>query len=148
MGHSSSGRDRTRTLRFCLILMIVLATGCAHLSAFDGEQMYSLASNATKLSAAVEATVRYEKPPEDVGDDQLIALATKEDPGLRKPFEEYVVRTHREAGHSVVLVCTKDGKIGLLEDAGCTAVLDSHLWRDKPQSPCEFSLSPAKLCRN
>jgi hypothetical protein len=46
----------------------------------DSEEMYVKASALTKLSAAVESTVRYKNPPPDLGDSELLELATRHDP--------------------------------------------------------------------
>jgi hypothetical protein len=52
----------------------------------------------------------------------------------------------RQDGHAVVLVCDKDGKIGLLEDAGCSSEMDRHLWRENPPEPCEFTVKAQEAC--
>jgi hypothetical protein len=109
--------------------------------------MLILGSALTKLSTAVESTVRYKHPAEELTDAQLLVLSTKHDPSLFEPFVKYTVRVQRRDRHAVVLVCTKDGGHGLLEDAGCTAVLDRHLWEGKATRPCEFTLNVEDVCK-
>jgi hypothetical protein len=48
----------------------------------DSEEMYIKDSALTKLSAAVESTIRYKNPAPDLSDSELLALATKHDPIL------------------------------------------------------------------
>ena len=48
----------------------------------DREEMYIKASALTKLSAAVESTVRYKNPPPGLNDRELLTLATRHDPAL------------------------------------------------------------------
>lgn len=110
------------------------------------EKMYELSAALTKLSRAVESAVRYGGAPESLSDEELVVLATKKQPGLREPFAAYKLRISRQAGHVVVLVCTQDGRIGLLEDAGCSAKLDEPLWKASPPRPCQFTLSVTKAC--
>jgi len=109
--------------------------------------MYVLGSALTKLSASVEATVRYEDPPQGINDKELLALSTKHDPGLMESFADYTLRVSRQDGHAVVLVCDKDGKIGLLEDAGCSSEMDKHLWKEDPPKPCEFTITVRDVCQ-
>jgi hypothetical protein len=52
----------------------------------------------------------------------------------------------RQDGHAVVLVCDKDGKVGLLEDAGCSSEMDKHLWKMDPLRPCEFTVKAKEVC--
>jgi len=120
-------------------------TGCVSASPFgDAENMYIKASALTKLSAAVEATVRYESPPEDLSDKELLHLATKHDPSLLSPFEGYTLKVNRANRHAVVLVCSEDGVRGLLEDVGCSSEMDKYLWETK--NPCTFSISASEMC--
>jgi hypothetical protein len=108
--------------------------------------MYTLGAALRKVSDSVEATVRYENPPVGIGDAELLAMATKHDPGLLVPFAEYKVRVMREEGHAILLVCDKEGKIGLLEDAGCSSPMDKHLWNEDPPKPCDFTINIATVC--
>ena len=129
-------------------LLLALAAGCAPLTQTqrpDREEMYIKASALTKLSAAVESTVRYKNPPSGLSDWQLLTLATRHDPALLDNFKGYRVRVLRQARHSVVLVCDTSGTRALLEDAGCTGPMDRHRWMGKPE-PCEFTTNIAEVC--
>jgi len=94
----------------------------------------------------VEATVRYEDPPQGISDKELLDLSTKHDPGLMEPFADYTLRVSREDAHAVVLVCDKDEKTGLLEDAGCSSEMDRHLWKENPPMPCDFTVKAKDVC--
>ena len=127
-------------------VIISFLTGCtSSLKRPDPEEMYSKASALTKLSAAVESTVRYKNPPSQLGENELLVLATRHDPVLLENFKNYKVRVLREARHSVVLVCDASGTHALLEDAGCTGPMDRERWKDKPE-PCEFSIDTRTVC--
>lgn len=127
-------------------LSTILVTGCATAGpTVDSESMYITASALTKLTASVESTVRYKNPPNDISDEDLLILATEHDPSLLVPFSRHLVRVLREDRHAVVLVCSEDGSSGLLEDIGCTAAMDKHLWQIEG-SGCEFTTSPASAC--
>ncbi len=89
--------------------------------------------------------MRYKKPPEKIKDSDLLKLACKRDPKLLEPFKKYTVKVHKENRHAIVLVCTPNGKQGLLEDAGCTAKMDKHLW--KSSVACKFTLKVKDVCK-
>ena len=128
-------------------LVISMSTGCCTMvQAANSDKMYVLGSALTKLSASVESTVRYNNPPEGISDAELLTLSTKHDPGLMELFTDYTVRVSRQDRHAVVLVCDKQGKIGLLEDAGCSSEMDRHLWKEHPPKPCEFTLKVKEVC--
>lgn len=99
----------------------------------------------TKLSASIESTVSYKNPPANIDDSELLKLATEHEPMLLKPFENYMIRILKDNRHAVVLVCSKNGTYGLLEDAGCSAPLDKHLWQ-MPKTPCDFTFSIKDVC--
>lgn len=127
------------------ILFTCLLTGCAAVNHKDAsEDMYIKASALTKLSSAVEATVRYEQPSPNLTDDELLKLSVEADPAQLEPFAGYVLKVNRDFNHAIVLVCNSDGTQGMLEDAGCTAALDKHLWQQK--ASCEFTLSSDIVC--
>lgn len=134
---------RTKIILF--VIAFTFVAGC-RVSGADEEEMYRLASALTKLSAAVEATVRYEEPPPGTGEQELLRLATQHDPSLLRPFENYFVRAVSRDRHAIVLLCTKDKTRGLIEDAGCSAKLDAHLWQANPPKACEFTIKVEQTC--
>ncbi|SFN46646.1 hypothetical protein [Nitrosospira briensis] len=111
----------------------------------NSEEMYIKASALTKLSAAVESTVRYKNPPLELSESELLTLATRHDPVLLENFKDYKVRVLRQERHSVVLVCDASGSRALLEDAGCSGRMDRERWMGKPES-CEFSIDAKEVC--
>lgn len=133
--------------------ILASAVACFALSACFGtvpvraERMQQLGSALTKLSTAVEATVRYEASSTTLSDTELLQMATQHDPGLLAPFADYLLRVQRTDRHVLLLVCTKSGDTGLLEDAGCTTPMDQHLWSASPPAQCSFTLSIPDICR-
>lgn len=109
----------------------------------NSEEMYVKASALTKLSAAVESTVRYKNPP-DLGDSELLELATRHDPVLLENFQGYKLRVLRQERHSVVLVCDATGTRALLEDTGCSGPMDRERWVNT--EACEFSIDTKQVC--
>lgn len=129
-----------------VVLVLSFLTGCTSSQRrVDSEEMYIKASALTKLSAAVESTVRYKNPPPELGESELLTLATRHDPILLENFKSYKVRVLRNDRHSVVLVCDATGTHALLEDAGCSGPMDRHRWMGKPE-PCEFSIDTKVVC--
>lgn len=132
--------------KLLLVVITIAATACHVGSATDeSESMYQLASPLTKLSSAVESTCFYKNPPPGAADHTLLGLATAHDVTLLEPFVDFKLRAECKQQHGFVLVCSKDGDRGLLEDAGCSGKLDGHLWKDHKKS-CEFTLSVQASC--
>ncbi|MBA2658608.1 MAG: hypothetical protein H0U72_03350 [Nitrosospira sp.] len=129
-----------------LIVSITFSAGCiSSQERPDSEEMYIKASALTKLSAAVESTVRYKNPPAELSEGELLVLATRHNPVLLENFRDYKLRVLRQERHSVVLVCDASGTHALLEDTGCTGPMDKHRWMGKSQ-PCEFSIDTRAVC--
>jgi hypothetical protein len=134
-----------RILR-ALAALLALA-GCASpRTAPDAETMLVQASALTKLAAAAESAVRYKHAPENLADRALLQWATAHDPALLAPFSRYTLKVLRRDRHAIVLVCGEAGSVALLEDAGCSARLDSQRWRETPGAPCAFTLAPSTVC--
>jgi hypothetical protein len=134
------------TAAIAISITISLLGGCAASQRGpNSEEMYVKASALTKLSAAVESTVRYKSPPPDLGDGELLELATRHDPVLLENFRGYKLRVLRQERHSVVLVCDAAGTRALLEDAGCSGPMDRERWMGKAKA-CEFSIDTEQVC--
>jgi hypothetical protein len=127
-----------------ITLGVLLLASCA--TQPNEREMNHLASALTKVSAAVDVTVRHRVPAQTLSDSELLLAATGHNNQLMKPFEGMTVRVLRNGRDSAVLVCQTRGK-ALLEDAGCTAKLDVHRWREPGRSDrCEFTLDVLNVC--
>ena len=131
-------------------LLVYLALAASLLAACalrpSEREMNYLASALTKVSAAVDATVRFRPPPTAASEAEMLQASTAHDPGLLKPFADYTLRVQRSGRASVVLVCDRAAKTALLEDAGCTAKLDEHRWSAATAQRCEFTLDLSTVC--
>ena len=130
------------------VLAIALA-GCASVATgqtYGEEEMLISAAAVTKISAAAEASLIYGEPSETLSDAEFLTQSVAHDPGLLAPLSAYQVKAMRQSGHTAILMCSQDGAIALLEDAGCTAAMDRHHWRDDPKSPCVFTMDLAQVC--
>lgn len=139
---------KTRSVvgRAVSILSILFLISCAHVQASEDEKMLTLGAALRNLCLVVEDTVKYENLPEGISDAELLARATGHDPGLLTPFTEYSIKPLIQDNSAILLVCSKDMKIGLLEDACCSYQLDKHLWKEKPPKPCRISLEIRQVC--
>lgn len=136
----------TGLLLAILVLPSCFATGNPIAEQPDAEEMMVMASRLTKLSAAVESTVRYKNPPANLDENELLQLSVRHDPQLLENFTGFKVRVLSQDRHAIVLVCTKEADRSLLEDAGCTSAMDKHHWRDSPQSACNFTMDTETDC--
>jgi hypothetical protein len=131
---------------FLSILMTFFISGCTCYHTNSNETMRPLASALTKLSSETEALVRYGNPPAAT-EEELLKLATKNDPGFLDTFKGYTLHALPQGRHVIILLCTEDRKRGLIEDLGCTASLDRNLWKEDAAMPCEFTLSVELGCQ-
>ena len=132
----------------CVIVFAVL-TACTtpvRAQALDDESLLVVASALNKVAAAVESAVRFKGAPEMLSEEELKRFATQHDPAMLEPLLEFLVRARRVGMYSSVLVCTRDGRIGLMEDTGCTARLDARFWDRSPRLACEFQLEIGSIC--
>lgn len=127
-----------------ILAVPILAAGCA--APPPDRQLFATASALTKLSSSVEATVLFRNPPPTATDRELLRLSTADNPELLRAFEPFSVRVLKHAQGVVVLVCDREGRTALLEDASCTARLDRHHWRDAAGAACDFTLKMPEVC--
>ena len=134
-----------KRILFLVLIVTVGLSACAHASK---NEMYELASALLKVTAATESAVRYKDAPSELRDYELLQFATKHDPSLVAPLKGYTIKATSVATdkgrRAILLVCNKKGTQALLEDAGCSARLDTHRW--KQSAPCEFSLNIYETC--
>ena len=137
---------KTGLLIWILIGMMTLPSSACILRRRLEVRMGELSSAVTKLSANVESTVRYGSMLTNIGDSELLAKSTEHDLDILKFFSKYSVRIMHNEKDALILVCTKDQKRALLEDAGCTTELDSILRKEKPTNQYEFTTTIEKAC--
>lgn len=135
-----------KKLLFSIGLALLTSSCASYQTARQEQRYYAQASTLTKLSAAVEVTVRYKNPSPLLRDDELVKLAATENPALLTSLAEYAIRVRRDEGHAVLLVCDTKGHEAIFEDAGCTAKLDLHHWKERPRRACEFTLTAQAVC--
>ncbi len=136
---------RIALLRYITLAAVVLiGTGCA--SRVQERDMNHLASALTKVSAAVDAKVRYENYPASASSEELLNAVAQVDPPLMKNFDGQVLRVLRQGEDSAVLLCEAGPGRALLEDAGCTAAMDVHRWSLAAPQRCEFTLNLKAVC--
>ncbi len=132
-----------------LAMLVLILAGCSTLpprDKYSEAEMMNAAAALTKVSAAAEANLRYGSSADALSDPDFLAESVAHDPGLLISLTGYQIKSMRKDGYSAILLCTQDGASALLEDAGCTAALDRHRWRDDPDSSCTYSLDLKQLC--
>ncbi|MDD5248215.1 MAG: hypothetical protein PHY45_04475 [Rhodocyclaceae bacterium] len=132
----------------CVAAVVIALAGCATQvkQTYSEEEMMPAAAVLTKVSAAAEANLRYNAASDTLSDAEFLRQSVAHDPGLLAPLSAYQVKAMRQGGHAAILVCSHDGTTALLEDAGCTAAMDRHRWKDDPRSPCAFTVDWVNLC--
>jgi hypothetical protein len=128
---------------------VLFLAGCTTLvpgRPYSEEEIMGLAAALTKVSAAAEANLLYGAPSDTLTDSEFLTQSVAHDPALLAPFSSYQIKATRQSGHTAILVCSKDGAVALLEDAGCTAAMDGQRWKEDPPGPCVFTADLAQLC--
>ena len=132
---------RTTFLLLFWIILVIISGCCAQ--KYTDKTMQPLAATASDLARAVMLFAK-DNPAEaaSLDDRELVQRATAFDPNLLKPYEGLVVRGTADG---VILVCTCDGRRGLIEDAECSDKVDKLIWPDI-NAPCQFTLKPETVC--
>lgn len=130
-----------------LATFVLLVTGCA--APTSGREMSAMASASTKLAASVDATVRYDNPPAGLSDTEMVRIATALDPGSATPFAKMdvrVLRVQRTGKNSSVLLCRAKAGQAMLEDAGCTTMMERPHWRSPTALACVPTINLVTAC--
>lgn len=96
-----------------------------------------------RLAKAVDVVV--DKLPPTAKDQEIFSEAVQRsgDPNLLKPFDGLVLKARIQDGIGIILLCSQDGKEGIIEDVTCTTRPDCH----RPSgSPCTYLLDPKLVC--
>jgi hypothetical protein len=133
-----------RTFGICLIVITMVA-GCATCPSVDPQQKLITHFSDPMVLLAKAVNVVVDKVPPDSKDQEIFATVVElsGDPELIKPFEGYVLKVHIEDGYGVILLCSPDGKEGIIEDVTCTTRPDMF----RPAgSPCKYLLDVKRVC--
>lgn len=136
---------RCSSLYVLWLLAIILIPGCALCPSIDPQQKLIMHFNDYMVPLAKAVDVVVDKLPPDAKDNEIFSTAVKlsGDPDLIKPFEGYVLKARIQDGVGVILLCSPDGKEGIIEDVTCTSRPDSY----RPTgSPCTYQLDIQKVC--
>lgn len=126
------------------LIPILLLAACVAAVAPNVEERGILSTKMVNLSAAVD-TYFADLPDAPTDSDAIILKnATRHDKRLLAPeFERYVLKVQYQNPYAVLLLCRKDGKSAIMEDAGCSARLDRQV---TDIAPCEFTLRVSQGC--
>jgi len=83
--------------------------------------------------------------PRDAKDGEIFSAVVERsgNPEIVNPFKGYVLKARIQDGTGVILLCSPDGKEGIIEDVSCTTRPDSY----RPSgSPCAFMLDVKLVC--
>lgn len=126
---------------------ILLLGACAApiAAAPDAKERGRLSTKMVNLSSAVDAYFAdLPEAPID-SDTAILQNATRHDPRLlAQEFNSYVLKVQYQNPYAVLLLCSKDGKKAIMEDAGCSARLDRQVI---DAAPCEFTLHVSQNCQ-
>ena len=128
-----------------LLFTVTIITGCALCPPIEPQQKLIMHFDDYIIPLAKAVDVVTDKLPPDAKDqDIFMAAVTKSgNTELLKPFEGYILKARIEEGIGVILLCSPDGKEGIIEDVTCTTRPDSH----RPiGSPCTYLLDAKRVC--
>lgn len=137
---------RVRLVAVGLWALLLGAAGCKTCEQRRSEKMSDLAQSLLRLSSAAEGVAGYGGVPSDAGGKEILDVLAKDYPDLIAPFRGYVIHAQRQGKHAVLMVCEAGDKVGLMEDAGCSAPLEKALWTASPPAPCRFSVNASAVC--
>ena len=124
-----------------MIALVIVLTGCvtpAPRQTYSEGEMMTAAAALTKVTTAAEAKLRYGPPSDTLSDAEFLAQSVAHDPGLLKPVAGYQVKARRQGRQVAILVCSADGAIALLEDAGVHCGYGSPTLEGQTQESVRF----------
>jgi hypothetical protein len=128
-----------------LLLTITLFSGCALCPRIDPQQKLIMHFDDYMIPLAKAVDVVADKLPPDAKDQEILLAAVERsgNPNLLRPFDGYVLKARIQDGIGVILLCSPDGKEGIIEDVTCTTRPDTH----RPTgSPCTYLLDVKRVC--
>jgi hypothetical protein len=143
--HAWHGAMR-RMMKYSLVVTLLLGACAAPIAAVpDAKERGQLSTKMVNLSSAVD-TYFADLPEAPIDSDgNILQTATRHDPRLLPPeLQGYVLKVQYQNPYAVLLLCSKDGKRTIMEDAGCSARLDRQVTQT---APCEFTLHVTQNCR-
>ncbi len=131
------------------ILVLFLSTGisacCTPCPTVDPKQQLVMKFDDYMIPLGKAVDIVIDKLPPDASDKQIFdeVLKRSGNPLLLKPFNGYLLKARIQDGVGVILLCSPDGKEGIIEDVSCTTRPDSY----RPSgSPCTYLLDPKLVC--
>lgn len=110
----------------------------------DAKERDKLSVKMVNLSAAVEDYFGDSIETSIDTVPNILQKATRRNPSVLPPeFEAYLVKIQYQNPYGVLLLCSKDGKQAIMEDAGCSARLDRQV---TDAAPCTFTLHVVRNC--
>jgi len=127
-----------------LLLAACVTTTPPTLNGLTAEERGILSTHMVNLSSAVD-TYFADLPGAPTDSDAIILQkSTQHDSRLLAPkFDHYVLKVQYQNPYAVLLLCSKDEKTAIMEDAGCSARLDRQVTH---VAPCEFTLRIGQGC--
>ncbi len=128
-----------------LICAIVIIPGCVSCPQVDPQQQLFMRFDDHIITLAKAVDVVADKLPPETIDQQIFDEVVRKsgNPDLMRPFDGYVLKARLEGGVGVILLCSQDGKDGIIEDVTCTTRPDSYR---PPRSPCKYMLDVKRVC--
>lgn len=106
----------------------------------EAARMNGLKGPLSRLTQAVNSTVRYKQVPPGLSDVELLRFATGSNPVLLEPLASYPIRIKQIGSATVLLLCSPDNKRALLEDISSTPGVDKERWRSN-EGGCDFTIN-------
>jgi len=133
-----------------LLLTITLVSGCALCPPIDPQHKLIMYFDDYMIQLAKAVDVVVDTLPPDAKDQEILSAAVERsgNPDLLKPFDGYILKARIGDGAGIIrtgiiLLCSQDGKEGIIEDVTCTTRPDCH----RPTgSPCAYLLDVKLVC--
>lgn len=136
---------RFKKISVLFLLAITFVSGCALCPPVDSKQKLIMHFDDYMIPLSKVVDVVADKLPPDAMDQEILLAAVERsgDPNLLRPFEGYVLKARVQDGIGIILLCSPDGKEGIIEDVTCTTRPDTH----RPTgSPCAYLLDVKRVC--
>lgn len=128
-----------------LAFVALWLSGCASCPPVDPQHKLYQQFDDPMISLAKAVDVIADTLPSDAKDEVIFeeVVRRSNNPKLLEPFDGYKLKARLQDGTGIILLCSQDGKEGIIEDVTCTTRPDTFR---PPGSPCEYLLDVKKVC--
>lgn len=130
-----------KAIKYVLCILVILLV----VNYYNNEREYfkkikeTMPPKITHLTKAIVGTLRYQIKDHNITDDEVIKEATKQDPDLMKPFDDFAWAMKRTKRNLIIIMGPKNRSYCMFQDYSWTDNLDFNFLESGEKIPFEIT---------